>query len=117
MLQAGLKCILPDAIPSSTQDDVAEALNSFRNVRCYAKRACSVEEYYAAIELVLDAKPVITIDDGMDLIHYIHTRRRDLLNKIVGGCEETTTGIHRLLSRWQQKENFCFLSSRSTIPP
>jgi adenosylhomocysteinase len=84
--------------PLSTQDDVAEALNSFENVHCYAKRACSVEEYYAAINLVLDAKPVITIDDGMDLIHYIHTKRRDLLKKVIGGCEETTTGIHRLRS-------------------
>ena len=84
--------------PLSTQDDVAEALNSLKNVHCYAKRACSVGEYYAAINLVLDAKPVITIDDGMDLIHYIHTKRRDLLKKVIGGCEETTTGIHRLRS-------------------
>jgi adenosylhomocysteinase len=45
---------------------------------------------------VLDAKPVITIDDGMDLIHYIHTKRRDLIRNVIGGCEETTTGIHRL---------------------
>jgi len=82
--------------PLSTQDDVAEALNHVKNVHCYAKRACSVEEYYAAIDLVLDAKPVITIDDGMDLIHYIHTKRRDLIKKVIGGCEETTTGIHRL---------------------
>jgi len=84
--------------PLSTQDDVAEALNSLKNVHCYAKHACSVKEYYAAINLVLDAEPVITIDDGMDLIHYIHTRRRDLLKKVIGGCEETTTGIHRLRS-------------------
>jgi adenosylhomocysteinase len=82
--------------PLSTQDDVAEALNDVRNVHCYAKRACSVDEYYAAIDRVLDAKPVITIDDGMDLIHYIHTKRRDLIKKVIGGCEETTTGIHRL---------------------
>jgi adenosylhomocysteinase len=82
--------------PLSTQDDVAEALNDIKNVHCYAKRACSVEEYYAAIDQVLDAKPVITIDDGMDLIHYIHTKRRDLIKKVIGGCEETTTGIHRL---------------------
>ena len=82
--------------PLSTQDDVAEALNDVRNVHCYAKRACSVDEYYAAIDNVLDAKPVITIDDGMDLIHYIHTKRRDLIRKVIGGCEETTTGIHRL---------------------
>jgi adenosylhomocysteinase len=84
--------------PLSTQDDVAEALNEVKNVHCYAKRGCTVDEYYAAIEKVLDAKPVITIDDGMDLIHYIHTRRRDLIKKVIGGCEETTTGIHRLRS-------------------
>jgi adenosylhomocysteinase len=84
--------------PLSTQDDVAEALNTVKNVHCYAKRACTVEEYYAAIDKVLDAKPVITIDDGMDLIHYIHTKRRDLIKKVIGGCEETTTGIHRLRS-------------------
>ncbi len=82
--------------PLSTQDDVAAALNHTKGVHCYAKRACSVEEYYMAIEQVLDAKPVITIDDGMDLIHYIHTKRRNLLKNIIGGCEETTTGIHRL---------------------
>jgi adenosylhomocysteinase len=82
--------------PLSTQDDVAEALNKVKNVHCYAKRACTTEEYYDAINQVLDAKPTITIDDGMDLIHYIHTKRRDLLKKVIGGCEETTTGIHRL---------------------
>jgi adenosylhomocysteinase len=82
--------------PLSTQDDVAEALNHIKNVHCYAKRACTVGEYYAAIEKVLSASPGITIDDGMDLIHYLHTKRRDLLKNIIGGCEETTTGIHRL---------------------
>lgn len=84
--------------PLSTQDDVAQALNEVKNVHCYAKRACTVDEYYAAIDQVLDKKPVITIDDGMDLIHYIHTKRRDLIKKVIGGCEETTTGIHRLRS-------------------
>ena len=84
--------------PLSTQDDVATTLNEVKNVHCYAKRACTVDEYYAAINQVLDAKPVITIDDGMDLIHYIHTKRRDLIRKVIGGCEETTTGINRLRS-------------------
>lgn len=84
--------------PLSTQDDVSEALNTMKNVHCYAKRGCTVEEYYAAIDLVLDAEPVITIDDGMDLIHYLHTKRRDQLKNVIGGCEETTTGIHRLRS-------------------
>lgn len=84
--------------PLSTQDDVAKALNGIKNVHCYAKRACTVDEYYDAISRVLDAGPVITIDDGMDLIHYIHTKRRDLIRTVIGGCEETTTGIHRLRS-------------------
>jgi adenosylhomocysteinase len=82
--------------PLSTQDDVAAALNEVPHVRCYAKRGCTVEEYYAALDRVLDARPSITIDDGMDLIHLLHTRRQDLLDGITGGCEETTTGIHRL---------------------
>jgi adenosylhomocysteinase len=82
--------------PLSTQDDVALALGAVKGVSCYAKRSCSVEEYYAAIDRVLDAEPDVTIDDGMDLIHRLHTGRRELLDRIVGGCEETTTGIHRL---------------------
>jgi adenosylhomocysteinase len=81
--------------PLSTQDDVADALNESK-IHCYAKRACTLEEYYAAIDAVLDAKPSITIDDGMDLIHRLHTGRRDILPHVIGGCEETTTGIHRL---------------------
>ena len=92
----GAKVYITGCNPLSTQDDVAEALNHIKNVHCYAKRACTVEEYYAAIEKVLSASPGITIDDGMDLIHYLHTKRRDLLKNIIGGCEETTTGIHRL---------------------
>jgi adenosylhomocysteinase len=92
----GAEVYITGCNPLSTQDDVADALNDVRNVHCFAKRACSVDEYYAAIDQVLDARPVITIDDGMDLIHYIHTKRRDLIKKVIGGCEETTTGIHRL---------------------
>jgi len=92
----GAEVYITGCNPLSTQDDVAEALNSVKNVHCFAKRACSVDEYYHAIDEVLDAKPVITIDDGMDLIHYLHTKRRDLLKHVIGGCEETTTGIHRL---------------------
>jgi len=92
----GAEVFITGCNPLSTQDDVAEALNEVKNVHCFAKRGCSVDEYYAAIDRVLDARPVITIDDGMDLIHYIHTKRRDLIRKVIGGCEETTTGIHRL---------------------
>lgn len=82
--------------PLSTQDDVSSALDRVPGVHCYAKRGCSVDEYYQAIDTVLDARPSITIDDGMDLIHRLHTTRQDVLPDVIGGCEETTTGIHRL---------------------
>lgn len=82
--------------PLSTQDDVAAALNTLTGVRCYAKRGATTGEYYAAIDRVLDARPEITIDDGMDLIQRVHTVRQEVLPGIIGGCEETTTGIHRL---------------------
>lgn len=82
--------------PLSTQDDVAAALGRVPGVHCYAKRGATTEEYYAAIDRVLDARPRVTIDDGMDLIHRLHTARTDLLPEVIGGCEETTTGVHRL---------------------
>jgi adenosylhomocysteinase len=92
----GAEVFITGCNPLSTQDDVAEALNLMDGVSCYAKRGASVEEYYKAIDMVLDARPGVTIDDGMDLIHHLHTKRRELLPGVIGGCEETTTGIHRL---------------------
>ncbi len=82
--------------PLSTQDDVAHALNRIEGVTCYAKRGAGVEEYYAAIDSVLDFRPEIVIDDGMDLIFRLHTRRTEIIDSVIGGCEETTTGVHRL---------------------
>ncbi|MDD1667190.1 MAG: adenosylhomocysteinase [Methanomicrobiales archaeon] len=93
---AGAEVHITGCNPLSTQDDVAAALNEVFGVHCYAKRGATVEEYYGGIDRVLDARPSITIDDGMDLIHVLHTKRRDLLDGITGGCEETTTGVHRL---------------------
>ena len=92
----GAEVYISGCNPLSTQDDVAQALNEYENVHCFAERACSNEDYYAAIDKVLDAKPTITIDDGMDLIHRLHTTRTDILPSVIGACEETTTGIHRL---------------------
>ncbi|MDR0766962.1 MAG: adenosylhomocysteinase [Methanosarcinales archaeon] len=83
--------------PLSTQDDVAAALSTSANISCFAKYDCTNEEYYEAIDKVLDIDPDITIDDGADLIFKIHKERRDLIPKIIGSCEETTTGIHRLI--------------------
>ena len=92
----GAEVYITGCNPLSTQDDVSEALNTREGIHSYARRGADAEEYYAAIDRVLDARPAITIDDGMDLIHRIHTERREVLDSIIGGCEETTTGIHRL---------------------
>ena len=92
----GAEVYITGCNPLSTQDDVAAALGRVPGVHCFAKRGASTEEYYAAIDRVLDARPRLTIDDGMDLIHRLHTARTDLLPDVIGGCEETTTGVHRL---------------------
>jgi adenosylhomocysteinase len=96
LVAGGADVAITGCNPLSTQDDVAAALNGKDHIRCYAKRGATTGEYYAAIDKVLDSKPQITIDDGMDLIHRLHTARRDLLEYVKGGCEETTTGVHRL---------------------
>ncbi|PAV12805.1 adenosylhomocysteinase [Methanosarcina spelaei] len=82
--------------PLSTQDDVSLALDTRKNISCFARYGVESQEYYEAIDRVLDIKPDITIDDGADLIFKLHTERTDLLPNILGGCEETTTGVHRL---------------------
>ncbi len=84
--------------PLSTQDDVSLALDTRKNISCFARYGVGNQEYYDAIDKVLDIKPDITIDDGADLIFKLHTERTDLLPNILGGCEETTTGVHRLHS-------------------
>jgi adenosylhomocysteinase len=82
--------------PLSTQDAVAAALASFDNVEVYAWYNATAEEYAAHLDAALSFGPQIIIDDGGDLVHMLHTRRRDLLSGVFGGCEETTTGILRL---------------------
>ncbi|HJJ78909.1 MAG TPA: adenosylhomocysteinase, partial [Methanocorpusculum sp.] len=67
----GAEVYITGCNPLSTQDDVAEALRE-GGIECYAKRGCNTEEYYEAIDKVLDAKPTLTIDDGMDLINRVH---------------------------------------------
>ncbi|MCQ1539262.1 adenosylhomocysteinase [Methanocalculus taiwanensis] len=103
LVAGGAEVHITGCNPLSTQDDVVDALKA-SGVHCYAKRACTLEEYYSAIDQVLDAKPSITIDDGMDLIHRLHTGRRDILPLVLGGCEETTTGIHRLKAMAKEKK-------------
>lgn len=79
----------------STQDDVAAALAA-EGMRVFAKYKASEEEYYKHIEMTLENEPHVIIDDGGDLINLLYNKRRDLMKNLMGGCEETTTGIVRL---------------------
>ncbi|MGB9926999.1 MAG: adenosylhomocysteinase [Methanosarcina sp.] len=92
----GAQVAISGCNPLSTQDDVAQALDTRNNISCFAEYGCCTSEYYEAIDKVLDIKPDITIDDGADLIFKLHKERTDLLQNLLGGCEETTTGVHRL---------------------
>ena len=81
--------------PLSTQDDVAAALAA-QGMHVFALHGASSEEYQDCIRAVIAAGPNLIIDDGGDLVNMIHTEYRHLLPDVIGGCEETTTGIHRL---------------------
>lgn len=95
-LQAGgAEVAMTGCNPLSTQDD-ATAAGAALGLHMYGWREETTEEYYHTINQVLDHKPDILIDDGADMIFLVHRERRELLNKIKGACEETTTGIHRL---------------------
>ncbi len=81
--------------PLSTQDDVAAALAA-DGFSVYAWHGQNVEDFYWSIERTLDFKPTLTLDDGADLIFTVHDKHKDLAGEILGGTEETTTGVHRL---------------------
>ena len=93
----GAEMYVTGSNPLSTQDDVAAALAA-GGMEVYATHGCSMEEYEENLCRVLEAGPNIIIDDGGDLVQLIHTRYTHLIPGIIGGCEETTTGIHRLRS-------------------
>ncbi len=84
--------------PLSTQDDVAASLVQDFGIATFAIKGEDNDTYYKHINAVLDAKPKITMDDGADTVGVIHKERRDLIDNIVGGTEETTTGVIRLRS-------------------
>jgi len=84
--------------PLSTQDDVAAALNRHYEIPTFAIKGEDRDTYYRHIDAVLDTGPNVTMDDGNDLVTRIHQDRRDLLDNIFGGTEETTTGVVRLRS-------------------
>ena len=97
MEMGGAEMYVTGSNPLSTQDDVAAALAS-RGMQVFARYGCSMEEYERCLCSVLEAGPNLIIDDGGDLVHLMHTQYTDLIPDVIGGCEETTTGIHRLRS-------------------
>ena len=92
---AGANVSICGSNPLSTQDDVCAGLAQ-SGVNVFATHACSDEEYFTYIEKSLENPPHIIIDDGGDLVHLLHTKRKDLIANLYGGSEETTTGVNRL---------------------
>ena len=82
--------------PLSTQDDVAASLVRDENIATFAIKGEDEARYYSHIDAVLDAKPHITMDDGCDLVSRLHQRRPEQVGAMLGGTEETTTGVIRL---------------------
>jgi len=95
LISGGAKIALCGSNPLSTQDEVAAALAK-KGVHVYAWRGETLEDYYWCINEVINYKPVITLDDGADLVSTIHSTRNEAIQNIKGGTEETTTGVLRL---------------------
>jgi adenosylhomocysteinase len=92
----GAKVALCASNPLSTQDETAAGLVHEYGIPTFAIRGVGDTEYYGHIKAVLDRRPMITMDDGGDLVTMLHQQRRDQLDEIIGGTEETTTGVIRL---------------------
>ena len=102
LIAAGADVAITGCNPLSAQDDVCAALAK-ENVKIWAYKGESKEDYYRYITKVIDFKPNITIDDGCDLVSEIHKNHKELIKGIIGGCEETTTGIIRLKAMERDK--------------
>src|SRR5713226_3358223 len=92
----GANAVLCASNPLSTQDDVASALVRDYGIPVFAIKGEANDVYYSHIAAAADHKPQITMDDGADLVHMLHTKRQDLLAGVLGGTAETTTGVIRL---------------------
>jgi adenosylhomocysteinase len=100
---AGAEVSICASNPLSTQDDVAASLVKHDKISVFAIKGEDNETYYKHINAVLDTKPMMTMDDGADLVSTIHSERTDLIKNIIGGTEETTTGVIRLRSMAEKK--------------
>jgi adenosylhomocysteinase len=92
----GADLVITASNPLSTQDDVAAALVNIYEVPTFAIKGEDNVTYYKHIQAALDHAPHVTMDDGADLVSTLHKERRDLLKNVMGGTEETTTGVIRL---------------------
>ena len=92
----GAEVLLAASNPLSTQDDVAAALTEQSGIETFAIKGEDNDTYYKHLNAVLDLHPQISMDDGADLVHVMHTQRADQLTDVIGGTEETTTGVIRL---------------------
>ena len=90
--------------PLSTQDDVAASLAADFQIETFAIKGEDTRIYYRHINNALDIKPNITMDDGADLVSCIHKNRKDLVAAVIGGTEETTTGVIRLRAMNKDKK-------------
>ncbi len=100
--EGGAEVAICSCNPLSTQDDVAASLAN-QGFNVYGYKGESNEDYYKFLKKVIEFKPNITIDDGCDLVSEIHKNHPELIKDIIGGCEETTTGVIRL--RAMEKDN------------
>jgi adenosylhomocysteinase len=94
----GAEIAIAGCNPLSTHDDVSAALDDHDAITSYAEHGVDETGYYDAIEAVIAKDPDVTVDDGGDLVFRIHQEHPDLIDSIIGGSEETTTGVHRLRS-------------------
>ncbi len=102
LVAGGAKVAITSCNPLSTQDDIVAALSA-EGIEVYGYKGESKADYYRFIGKVIASKPQITIDDGCDLVTEIHTHHPELIKNIIGGCEETTTGVIRLRAMEQEK--------------
>jgi len=105
--EGGADTVLAASNPLSTQDDVAAALVKYYGIPVYAISGEDSETYHKHINLALNHKPNLIIDDGCDLVATVHSSKRELLKDIIGSCEETTTGIIRLKAM-EAENKLCF---------
>lgn len=102
LIAGGADVSIASCNPLSTQDDVAAYLAK-KGIKVFAYKGETKGDYYKFIKAVISDRPHLTIDDGCDLVSEIHLRHTELIPKIIGGCEETTTGINRLKA--MEKDN------------